>query len=76
MLWVLGIFIWVVLAFWPAMLARRKGYSFILFLLLSWLISWLLALIVVLFLKDKNVTAEDREADKAVEKIKEQELGE
>lgn len=75
MLWILGIIIWVVLAFWPAILARKKGYSFILFLLIAWLISWLVALIIVLFLKDKNVTDADREADKAVDKIKEQELG-
>lgn len=66
---VLGIALWIALAFWPAVMAKRKGYSFILFLLLAWLVSWLVTLIVVLFLRDKNETAQQRADDAAVEKI-------
>lgn len=52
---ILGVILWVLLAFWPAMLAKRKGYSFILFLVLSWFVSFVITLLVVLFLKDKNM---------------------
>jgi ABC-type Mn2+/Zn2+ transport system permease subunit len=52
---ILGIILWVALAFWPATLAKRKGYSFILFLLLSWIVSWLIGLIVALLVPDKTI---------------------
>lgn len=64
---VLGIIVWVVVALWPANLAKRKGYSFILFFLLSMFISWVATLIIVLILKNKNITDEDREADRLAE---------
>lgn len=64
---VLGIVAWVVLALWPANVAKKKGYSFILFLLLALVISWLLALIIAFLLKDKNVTAQDEADDAAAE---------
>ena len=70
---ILGIVLWIVGAFWPAILARKKGYSFMLFFLISIIISWLLALIVVLILKHKNETEEDRLADAAAEKALESE---
>lgn len=63
---ILGMVLWILLAFWPAMLAKRKGYSFILFLILSWFVSFVITLIAVLFiLKDKNIIAADRAANKA-----------
>lgn len=64
---ILGIFLWIVLALIPAMLAKRKGYSFIIFLILSWFVSFLLTLIVVMILKDKNKTAQDRANDRVAE---------
>ena len=70
---IIGIVLWVALAFWPASVAKRKGYSFILFLLLSLFVSWLITLIVVLFLKDKNQTPESIAADKAAEAALERE---
>ncbi len=73
MFFILGVLLWVLLAFWPAMLAKRKGYSFILFLVLSWFVSFVITLIVVLFLKDKNMTASDRAADKAADAALEKE---
>ena len=66
---VLVIAIWVILAFWPAVMARKKGYSFALFLITALFLSWIISLIVVLFLKDKTETAEERADDKAVDEI-------
>ena len=48
------LFIWILIAFWPATLARSKGYSFLGFFLIS-LFFWWITLFVVLFLKDKSV---------------------
>ena len=70
---VLGAVLWVILAFWPAVMAKRKGYSFALFLIMALIISWLLTLIVVLFLKDKNETAQDRADEQAVDAVLEKE---
>jgi uncharacterized sodium:solute symporter family permease YidK len=70
---ILGLALWIALAFWPATLAKRKGYSFVLFLVLSWFVSFVITLIVVLFLKDKTMTAADRSADKAAEAVLEEE---
>ncbi|MES2630672.1 MAG: hypothetical protein V4611_01825 [Patescibacteria group bacterium] len=66
---VLGIIAWIIIAFWPARWAQKKGYSFFIFLILSWFISFLLTLLVVAFLRDKTETARDRADDEAVEKI-------
>lgn len=66
---VLGIALWVILAFWPAVMARKKGYSFALFLITALFLSWIISLIVVLFLKDKTETEEQRADDIAVDAI-------
>ncbi len=66
---VLGIALWVILAFWPAVMARKKGYSFALFLITALFLSWIISLIVVLFLKDKTETAEQKADDIAVDAI-------
>jgi ABC-type Mn2+/Zn2+ transport system permease subunit len=71
----MGIVLWVLLALWPAFIARRKGYSFVLFMIIALLISWLLALIIVLILRDKNKTAESIAADQAAEAALEKEEG-
>lgn len=72
---ILGIVAWIIFAFWPASIAKRKGYSFILFFLLSIFISWILTLILVLILTDKNMTDEERRADEAAEKALAREEG-
>ncbi len=59
----LGIILWVLLALWPAMLAKRKGYSFVLFLILSWFVSFIITLLAVLFLKDKNEDSSDQKVN-------------
>ncbi len=66
---VLGIALWVILAFWPAVIAKRKGYSFALFLVIALIFSWLIALIISLLLKDKNETIQSKKDDKAVNAI-------
>ncbi len=49
----LGIVIWVIIAFWPAMVAKRKGHSFILFFLLS-LVFFFLSLILAYVVEDRT----------------------
>jgi ABC-type Mn2+/Zn2+ transport system permease subunit len=52
--YILGIVLWIALALWPASIARRKGYSFLLFFLIS-LPFWWVTLFVALFMRDKSV---------------------
>ena len=63
-MFLLGMILWVLLALWPAMLAKRKGYSFMLFLILSWFVSFIITLLAVLFLKDKDEISADRTINK------------
>lgn len=67
MFYILGIILWVIFAFLPAIVARRKGYSFILFFLLS-LVLFIFSLVAVLALPDRTRTAEDIAAEKAANK--------
>lgn len=71
----LGIVLWLVFAIWPAYIAKTKGYSFILFLILSWFVSFILTLLVVLLLKDKTLTPADKTADEAAEAALDKEEG-
>lgn len=52
----LFIILWVFLALWPAMIAKRKGHSFWLFFILS-LFFWWITLFVVLLMKDDSTPA-------------------
>lgn len=65
---IFGVFLWLALALWPAFIAKSKGYSFILFLVLSWFVSFVITLIVALLLRDKTMTrAADRAAETALD---------
>lgn len=64
--YLLGAILWVIVAFWPAMVAKRKGHSFILFFLFS-LVFFFLALLVAYMVKDRTLTARDIADDKAAE---------
>lgn len=64
---ILGLAIWLSLAFVPAYLAKKKGYSFLLFLILSWFVSFLATLLVVVLLKDRKMSAKDRADERAAE---------
>jgi len=50
---IVGLIIWIAIAFWPARVARRKGHSFIAFFLLS-LLFFPLALIMAYVVRDRR----------------------
>ena len=50
---IIGLIIWIALAFWPARVARRKGHSFIGYFILS-LFFFPLALILAYVVKDRR----------------------
>ncbi len=66
--YLLGIILWVIFAFWPAIVAKRKGYSFLLFFIFS-IFLFIIALITAYIVKDKTQTAADKAADRAAENI-------
>ncbi|MEI7674134.1 MAG: hypothetical protein WCI60_00145 [bacterium] len=66
---IMGIVVWVAVALWPAYIAKRKGYSFLLFFIGGIFISWLLTLLIVSLLKDKLITAEEIADDEAAEEF-------
>ena len=68
----LGIVLWVLLAFAPAFIAHKKGYSFLLFMIIALFISFLLALAIVLLLPNKNRTI-SKSDEAAVDKVLEEE---
>jgi hypothetical protein len=51
--WIFFAVVWVMIAFWPARVASRKGRSFFLFFVCS-LFFWPLTLIVALLMKDNR----------------------
>lgn len=51
---ILGLIIWILIAFWPARVARRKGHSWLGFFLLS-LLFFPLALILAYVVRDRRV---------------------
>lgn len=58
---VLAIVVWVIVALWPARVASRKGYNFLLFFLLSlpfFIITLILAYVMPDKTKQKTVQAE------------------
>ena len=52
--WILLVFIWIALAFWPARVAGRKGHSFFLYFILS-LFFFPLALIMAYMVRDRTL---------------------
>ena len=53
---ILFVIIWVLIAFWPARVAGRKGHSFFLYFLFS-LVFFPAALIVAYMVRDRTVAA-------------------
>jgi hypothetical protein len=51
--WLLAIIIWVLIAFWPAPVAARKGHSFVGYFILS-LFFFPLALIMAYMVRDRG----------------------
>ena len=56
LLWILIAFVWLMLAFWPARVAARKGHSFIGYFILS-LFFFPLALIMAYVVSDRTAPA-------------------
>jgi uncharacterized membrane protein SirB2 len=52
---IIGLIIWIAIAFWPARVAARKGHSFIGYFLLS-LLFFPLALIMAYLVRDRRRT--------------------
>jgi len=50
---ILGLIIWVLLAFWPARVARRKGHSFLGYFILS-LFFFPLSLVMAYVVRDRR----------------------
>jgi NADH:ubiquinone oxidoreductase subunit 5 (subunit L)/multisubunit Na+/H+ antiporter MnhA subunit len=50
---VVAVVIWILIAFWPARVARRKGHSFLLFFIFS-LFFFPAALIVAYLVRDRS----------------------
>jgi hypothetical protein len=50
---IIGLIIWIAIAFWPARVAARKGHSFIGYFLLS-LLFFPLALVMAYVVKDRR----------------------
>ena len=56
-LWtLLAVVVWIVIAFWPARVASRKGHSFVLYFLFS-LVFFPAALIVAYLVSDRTARA-------------------
>ncbi len=53
---IIGLIIWIAIAFWPARVAGRKGHSFIGYFLLS-LLFFPLALIMAYVVQDRRAVA-------------------
>jgi uncharacterized membrane protein SirB2 len=50
---IVGVIIWIIIAFWPARVAHRKGHSFLGYFLLS-LLFFPLALIMAYVVRDRR----------------------
>jgi hypothetical protein len=54
--WIIGVIIWVAIAFWPARVADRKGHSFFGYFLLS-LVFFPLSLLMAYMVSDRTPEA-------------------
>lgn len=51
---VILLFVWIAIAFWPARVAARKGYSFLLIFIISIPFWWITLFVVYFVLPNKN----------------------
>ncbi len=52
--WIIGLIIWIAIAFWPARVASGKGHSFLLWFLISIPFWWISLFVVYFGLSNKN----------------------
>jgi ABC-type Mn2+/Zn2+ transport system permease subunit len=55
--YILGVILWIAIAFWPATVAKNKGHSFLGYFLLSIFFWWITLFVVYFGLKDNSGTA-------------------
>ena len=55
------IFLWIIIALWPASIAKQKGHSFLGWFIMSLFFWWITLFIAIFFLKDIS-KASDRES--------------
>lgn len=48
------LFLWLIVAFWPASIAKQKGHSFFGWLLLSLFFWWITLFVALFFLEDRT----------------------
>jgi hypothetical protein len=61
--WIVGVIIWIAIAFWPARVAGRKGHSFIGFFIFS-LVFFPAALIVAYLVQDRRISGPGWRSDR------------
>lgn len=55
LLWAMFVlFLWIMIAFWPASVAKQKGHSFFGWFVLSLFFWWITLFVALFFLKDKS----------------------
>ncbi len=52
--YILGVILWIAIAFWPATVAKNKGHSFLGYFVLSLFFWWITLFIVYFGLKDNS----------------------
>jgi len=71
---VLGLIAWILVAFWPARVASKKGHSFIGWFIISLFFWWISLFWVYLGMKDTTRTAKDDADDAAVERAMQRDI--
>ncbi len=66
---ILALIACILIAIWPARIASKKGYSFVLWFLLSIFFWWITLFVTAFVLKDQTRTPEDIAAQEAIDKI-------
>jgi hypothetical protein len=51
---ILGLFLWILIALWPARVASSKGHSFLLWFIVSAFFWWITLFVVYFVLPDKH----------------------
>jgi heme/copper-type cytochrome/quinol oxidase subunit 3 len=55
--WILGVFLWILLALWPARVAASKGRSFLVWFIIS-IFFWFITLFAAYMIDDRSKAAE------------------
>jgi 1-acyl-sn-glycerol-3-phosphate acyltransferase len=61
--YILGVFLWILIALWPARVAAQKGHSFWGYFLVSIFFWWITLFVVYFGLQDNNLAASPKPAE-------------